>query len=139
MLNEITWGQYLAGTATTLLLYYAGVGLIFYRRELTNFFLSQKAKGQQQGRLLPVSKELQQLLIETDSILNGAGKNASKNEVLTKLRQRLARFTGLRSPAEKDAVLTHVRNQAAFLCEIYISREELADLLQPVEGETAGA
>jgi hypothetical protein len=129
MLNELSWGDYLAAVGLLLALYYTGVGILYYREEIKNL-LSPKQNTSLQGDPAPISVDeafegLEAVAKKVDSILERAGKGASKTMLLPELKQALANYGGLRIPAYKAAVFNHIIHQAKEICGAGISAQEL--------------
>lgn len=58
-------------------------------------------------------------------VLEKAGKNADKSELLTALKERLASYDGLRQPAFRIAISRYLEKYAKEICGVGFSVEEL--------------
>ncbi len=129
MLNELSWGDYLAAIGVLLAIYYTGVGILFYRTEIGNLIASRTRTSFKGEPDLPPAGEafegLEDIAKETSSILERAGNGASKTVLLPELKQALADYGGLRIPAYKAAVFNHIIHQAKEICGVGISADEL--------------
>lgn len=136
MLEQISWGDYMTATGVALSCYYAAVGLGFYRQEIRDFVVARKnaaAPGSKTttgtgttGKEIFLFESPETLLRDIDSILAAAGKQASKQQLLPQIQQRLASYTGLREPAYRNAVFNHIIQQSEKLCGLRISVQDLA-------------
>ncbi|UOE51344.1 hypothetical protein MTO98_09660 [Mucilaginibacter sp. SMC90] len=147
MLKGITWGQYLIAAVAIMLLWYAIIAVLYYRKEIKAIF---------KGKLkLPVKKEKPEALTEereeayTDpgeafdelesiaedikiSILEKAGKVAGKEELLGKLKERLANYGGLRQPAFRMAMNNFIIQHSEDICGVAFSEHELDEAWQAI-------
>jgi predicted dinucleotide-utilizing enzyme len=133
MLQGISWGTYLESAAILTAIYYTGVATIFYRGEIKALATakagsSEKADRSEAGATdhTAAFDNLESLVHEIDSILEQAGIQAAKDQLLPQLKAKLASYGGLRQPAYQAAVFNHIINQAKEICGIRISEEELA-------------
>lgn len=60
-----------------------------------------------------------------DGVLEKAGKNADKSELLSALKERLASYDGLRQPAFRIAISRYLEKYAKEICGVGFSVEEL--------------
>jgi hypothetical protein len=130
MFKVITWGNYITAAALLLACYYAVVFLLFYRAEIQNFITSLKnRKSSGNSDPLPVQEaqfeQLESIVHEIDSILESAGKTATKDQLLPQLNQKLANYGGLRSPAYRVAVFNHIIKQADEICGVRVTEQDL--------------
>ena len=130
MLKFITWGNYIAGSAALLACYYAVVLLAYYRSEIQSLITGSL----KQGHSATVAdapeaqfEELESIVHEIDGILEQAGKEATKDQLLPQLKRKLANYGGLRIPAYRVAVFNHITTQAEELCGVRISAKELEE------------
>lgn len=59
------------------------------------------------------------------SVLEQAGKETSKNQLLVQLKQRLANYTGLRQPAFRTALNHFIMQNAKEICGVDFTEKEL--------------
>jgi len=134
MLEQISWGNYLAGTATVLFCYYATVAATCYRSEIHDFLRRRRAA--ESGEQSPPSEAnktedsmefeaLELTVSKINSILKTAGKEVEKPQLLSQLRAVTTGYDGLRKPAFKAAVFNHITKQAEEICGVRISADEL--------------
>lgn len=142
MLNNVSWGQYFSGVILILVLYYLIITLIFYRDEIQSFLqpkISGTDAGQQKNHnadqttnalSVPEAEQaadgLQVVVSDLRGILE-AGKEASKEQLLEQLSQRLANYAGLRLPAFRAALSKFIIQHAESICGVILSEEELEE------------
>lgn len=135
MLEEISWGTYLTAFAVLAAVYYAVVGVLYYRNEI-NGFLKGKFKDKDEAvgdgpKAMEASgakggfDELEETVASLRNILEQAGKQASKEELLEQLNATLASYDGLRQPAFRNAIRNFIVINAESHCGIAFSEEEL--------------
>jgi hypothetical protein len=129
MLNNLSWGDYLAAIGLLLAIYYTGILALYFRSEIKRM-LSPKLRPSPADEPAGPSPDeafegLETIAKEISSILERAGKEASKTVLLSELRASLASYGGLRIPAYKAAVFNHITHQAREICGVGISAEEL--------------
>jgi len=131
ILNNLSWGDYFTGIGILLACYYIGVAAICYRTEINNLILGSGKEETTEGgdTTAPAPDEISELtkkaLHEINSILETAGKEAGKPELLMQLRQVLASYPGIRVPAYKNAVFDYIIREAKQICGVGISAAEL--------------
>ncbi|WP_214072601.1 hypothetical protein [Mucilaginibacter sp. dw_454] len=130
MLQGISWSAYLEAAIIVTAIYYACVAAVFYRTEF-KALLQPKAKAATYAVTDGSDKtaafeNLESLVHEIDSILEQAGNQATKDQLLPQLKAKLASYGGLRQPAYRAAVFNHIIKQAEEISGIRISEEELA-------------
>jgi hypothetical protein len=130
MLQGISWSTYLESAAVLTAIYYTGVAVIFYRDKI-KALLQPKVKtaaGSDTGSSdnIAAFENLESLVHEIDSILEQAGNQATKDQLLPQLKAKLATYGGLRQPAYRAAVFNHIIKQAEEISGVRISAEELA-------------
>jgi hypothetical protein len=131
MLQGISWSTYLEGAAILTAFYYAGMALVFYRGEIKTF-LQPKAKPAAKIHTSTTDdtaafEKLESIVHEIDSILEQAGTQATKDQLLPQLKAKLASYGGLRQPAYQAAVFNHIIKQAEEISGIRISADELGE------------
>jgi hypothetical protein len=130
MLQGISWSTYLASAAVLTAIYYTGVACVFYQKEI-KASLQPKAKTAGSAATgatddTAAFENLESLVHEIDSILEQAGNQATKNQLLPQLKAKLANYGGLRQPAYQAAVFNHIIKRAEEISGVRISAEELA-------------
>lgn len=131
LLNGISWGTYLLVLVILIAVYYIIIGALYYKKEFRSV-LSGKAKStevkqeeeQEQGDGL--FDELEEVVLDIRSnILEQAGKSVSKAVLLSRLKERLNNYRGLRDPAFRVAVNNYIIKHAEEICGVVCSEEEL--------------
>ncbi len=130
MLQGISWSAYLEAAVIVTAIYYTGVAAVFYRTEIKTL-LQPKAKatghiGADDSDKTAAFENLESLVHEIDSILEQAGNQATKDQLLPQLKAKLANYGGLRQPAYQAAVFNHIIKQTEEISGVRISAEELA-------------
>ncbi|WP_242917456.1 hypothetical protein [Pontibacter liquoris] len=133
MLNGISWHLYLAGAGALLGGYYLAAGLWLYRQELQALLLrKQRAAGatspEERGDEAPRYLSYEELEHVASQIRRGileAGKEASKQDLLRRIKASLATSGGLRLPASRGAINHYIVQQAQEICGVVFSEEEL--------------
>jgi hypothetical protein len=130
MLQGISWGIYLESAAVLTAIYYAGVAIVFYQPEMKALLQpkGEKINNADSGSTdhTATFEDLESAVHEIDSILEQAGTQAAKDQLLPQLKAKLASYGGLRQPAYRAAVFNHIIHQAEEICGIRISEGELA-------------
>lgn len=129
MLNELSWGDYLKAAGLLVAIYYLAVAVLYYRKEIRGL-LARAGSGSASADtgILSESEAFEVLEVitkEINSILEQAGKGASKPDLLARIRKVLANYGGLRIPAYKVAVFNHIIHEAQEICGVGISVQEL--------------
>lgn len=136
MLEPISWKNYVEGSAVVLAAYYAGVGLIYFRKEISALIrprslsataIQDRPATGNDAEGTPSLEALESSVRQIDSILEQAGKGVSKDQLLAQLKKELTNYGGLRIPAYRVAVFNHIIKQADELCGIGISADELEE------------
>lgn len=138
MLKGITWTDYLTVAAVLVLAWYAVVAVLYYRKEIKVFFkgryrLPGKNKAsvtdeyaEEDGEGNSTFEELENIVTDIKhSILEKAGKDATKAALLSQLKARLANYGGLRQPAFRVALNNFITANAESICGVAFSEEEL--------------
>lgn len=134
MLQAISWSTYLEGAAVLSAVYYSGIAIVFYWEEIKAFIISKNQPPTEQVRKAADGStdetiafdKLESIVHEIDSILEQAGTQATKDQLLPQLKAKLASYGGLRQPAYRVAVFNHIIKQAEGISGVRISAEELA-------------
>jgi hypothetical protein len=138
MFKSITWSNYFTAVVILLALWYGIIILVYYRKEVFNLISGKYKlpfKKKQQKAVTADEEEPEQEHtfeelegIVTDirhSILEVAGKQASKETLLSQLKSRLAFYGGLRQPAFRVAINNFIIQYAAEICGVAFSEDEL--------------
>jgi len=141
MLKGITWGQFLIAVVAVILFWYAVIAVVYYRKEIKAIFkgkLKLPVKTEKTAEADPHESEepytdpgeafdeLESIAEDIKiSILEKAGKEASKEELLGKLKERLANYGGLRQPAFRMAMNNFIIQHCEDICGVAISEQEL--------------
>jgi len=132
MLQGISWSNYLEAAAILTAIYYAVVGFVFYLEEIKALVTSKGTSLKKADKIntgtdnTAAFENLESLVHEIDSILEQAGNQAMKDQLLPQLKAKLASYGGLRQPAYRAAVFNHIIKQAEEISGIRISEDELA-------------
>lgn len=143
--------MYLAGAGVLLGLYYLAMVLWLYRHRIKEWATPRTGAplkaGEEAGDFLSYDALT---LVATEirhGILMEAGNQASKQELLTRLRAVLVHHGGLRTPASRGALNQFIVQQARALCGVTFSEEELereweslpwGEEPQPSQGQATG-
>ncbi|MDR2272015.1 MAG: hypothetical protein LBF27_14010 [Sphingobacterium sp.] len=126
MLENITWKSYLSAVAAMVIIYYAFYLIFFYRRSLKAKFQGTKlGKGSDQyseGSILDLDMLTEEI---RHSILEAAGKEVSKEELIVQFRHRLANYDGLSQPAVQHAINNFLIPASESICGVTFSDHEL--------------
>jgi hypothetical protein len=139
MFKSITWSNYSIAVVILLALWYGIIVLVYYRKELFNL-LNGKYKIPTRKKIIKASDDAEDTPEEEEhtfeelegivtdirhSILEEAGKEVSKDGLLTQLKKRLANYGGLRQPAFRLAVNNFIIQHAESICGVVFSEDEL--------------
>lgn len=135
MLDGITWETYLTAIAVLAAAYYAVVGVLYYRNEITGLLKGKykdKNGAAEDERDSPEANDakggfdgLEKMVASIRVILEQAGKEASKEKLLEQLNATLASYDGLRQPAFRNAIRNFIIIHAESICGVNFSEEEL--------------
>jgi hypothetical protein len=131
MLQGISWSTYLESAAILTAIYYTGVAFLYYRSEI-KALLQPKAKTAPHADTAnsdntAAFENLESLVHEIDSILEQAGNQATKDQLLPQLKAKLANYGGLRQPAYRAAVFNHIIKQAEEISGVRLSAGDLEE------------
>lgn len=131
LFNGISWGNFLLAAGTLTAAYYVAIGALYYRKEISTLLsgngrppngMDQQEADGGEGSF----EQLEAVVLDLRSnILEEAGNTVSKNDLLTRLQLRLTNYDGLRHPAYRAAVNNFIIRDAADLCGVDFSEEEL--------------
>jgi hypothetical protein len=143
MQAAISWSQYLTAVLIVTAGYYIFIGFKFYRKEISEL-LSGKWKRSRPIKTEEENKgnkdfsgsynqvmegsfdELEEVVEDLRrAILEMAGKQTDKDELLSSLKHRLAHYTGLRKSAFRVAINHYIIRQAKETCAVAFTEEEL--------------
>lgn len=137
MLSHYSWGDYLLTVCVLTGTYYLVIGFIYFRRDmklpfskarLSSVHSKEKNKSPESDRSELLAEELEMVANDLRyAILEKAGKNASKPQLLDQLLSRLENYTGLRQPAYRVAISNYVIRHAKEICGVEFSAEELEE------------
>ncbi|WP_147300378.1 hypothetical protein [Dyadobacter luteus] len=147
MQAAISWSNYVIGVSIVAVGYYLFIGLKYYRKELSDLFsgkLFQKKIQRHTNNNKDFSGDYSQVMEGTfdeleevvedlrRAILEKAGKQTSKHDLLQFLKRRLEHYSGLRKPAFRVAINHYIIRQAAETCQISFHEDELNEAWQQV-------
>jgi len=126
MLENITWKSYITAVAVAVCIYYIFILLNSYRSKMKSMILGRQ-NGQEPGEFIEGGFEELEKLTEKirHSILEEAGKDASKAELIAQFRHQLANYDGLRQPAFRVALTNFLIQKSESICGITFTSEEL--------------
>ena len=134
MLGKISWSNYLEAVALLIAGYYVVIGILYYRAEIKQilngkFKRKQKISGDDTapGEMEAADfDELEAVVADLkNDVLEQAGKEATKDQLLLQLQQRLANYGGLRRPAYRVAINHFIIEKAKDICGVAYSEDEL--------------
>lgn len=128
MFRFITWGEYFIGLSVVLAVYYILLAAFCYRREIANLIKGGITHQENSTNKNNDIEDLEQVVREVNGILEKAGKEAGKSELLEQLKDRLASFAGLRHPAYRVAITNYIIRYAKTFCGVAFSEEELEEV-----------
>lgn len=135
MLSKFTWSDYLGAMGVLVLIYYVVIAALYYRTEIKNILSGKfkfRTKNISDGNAAPGEleeadfDELEAVVADLKrSTLEQAGLNATKDQLLLQLKQRLASYDGLRRPAFRVAVNNYIIQHSKEICGVAFSEREL--------------
>jgi len=133
MLHNISWADYITAIGLAMLLYYIAVILLYYRDEAIGFIRREPSPlspgtstlAQQAASKEEIFDGLESVVADLITVLRKAGKDASKEEVLSQLRQRLENYAGLPHPAFRKVINNNIITHAAAHCGLQFDEREL--------------
>jgi hypothetical protein len=136
MFTSISWQSYLVGVGSFLVVYYAVIGVKFYKKELKGFF-----KPKSTGGLMPQGIEDSQLKIEDDfqdvenlitrvkEVFELAGKEGlNKSEVEDFLALVFSDFPTIKDEGLRASVNEFVASEARKIEQIELNFDEVGQL-----------
>lgn len=134
MLSNVSWEQFLTGVSLLLLVYYAVIGYRYFRKDI-HIFLSGKLHKRSEGVINdPESsvshpdsfEELEAIVADLRyAVIERAGKQISKENLLEQLNLRLTGYQGLQKPAFRLAINNAIIVHAKDICGVVLSEYEL--------------
>ena len=136
MLQHITWTQYSIAIFSLLVIYYVVYFIRFQRHRYSRFLDKLEEDSINEAAVEPIEreqKEAEELLNQLEilvnrirtGILEKAGIEATKDQILTGLAQEVASFGGLSQPAYQHALNNYIIEHAIRICGLEITEEEL--------------
>jgi len=140
MLNKVSWSEYAGVIVILLIIYYLYIGARYYRHEIKTLLSGKLPKTMRKDNAAQKSEglsndpsfdELETVVNDLRySVLDKAGNPADKAELLGKIKQRLANYSGLRKPAYRVAINNYILTNAKELCGVVFSESELNAALE---------
>lgn len=141
MQAAISWSNYVIGVSIVAVGYYIFIGFKYYRKEIKQLFsgelFKRKAIKQKTDDNKEFSGDYSQVMEGTfdeleevvedlkRAILEEAGKQTGKPDLLQVLQKRLEHYSGLRKPAFRVAVNHYIIRQVSETCQITFTEDEL--------------
>lgn len=133
MLEQITWNNYFTAVAIILVIYYLLIALLYYRGEISEKINRYMKSGtvapeeieDESSTGSSAFNELEAIVAGIKGILEEAGKEAGKEELLERLGNILASYEGLGSPAFRGAINNYIIGHAEKICAVSFDEEEL--------------
>ncbi len=127
MLSRISWSEFAVGALALVAGYYAVIGFL-YRSEVKMFIQRKLSKNRPSNGLMAeeTGDELEMVVNDLRyAVLERAGLNAAKEELLQDLRNRLKDYQGLHKPAFRYAINNYIIQHAKEINGAAFSAEEL--------------
>lgn len=141
MLEAITWNHYFSTLAIGLTLYYLGVAIIYYPKELRSLISGkswsfmpkpQQEKERHLSRTehnwIDPYEELEITVAELKGILEKAGTTTAASRLFHSIRQILSNHPGLREPAFRVAITNFLFEHIPKINRLDIQESELNSL-----------
>lgn len=129
MLNGISWGTYLGSVAVLAGLYYSGVGLFYYKQELSGLLSSgfkKKPEDDEDGPTSAMALTAYELFIrEVDAVITGLGKEATKPEVIAALRPMVTDYATTKNMGYLPAAINHIAKKVEDTCGVWVIAQDL--------------
>ena len=129
-ITSISWKTYITVTAIAVAIYYIIILSLYYRQNIRKLMkgrqdLEYEIDQSGEGHFSSF-EELEELVEEIrHSILEQAGKEANKTDLLKQISERVANYDGLRQPAYRIALNNFIIQHAESICGVTFSEEEL--------------
>ncbi|TXE04758.1 hypothetical protein [Algoriphagus aquimarinus] len=133
MLDTISWGEFLKGIGTVLILYYGVVFIRYFRSDVSSFLIKVSRREQpcsfgrsENGTGASAMQRVGDLLLEIDQEI--IPKAQTKQELIEHLRSILLRSELPDDPHIRGILISHML-LASKVRHLEITQEELLDLL----------
>lgn len=133
MLDTISWGEFLKGIGTVLILYYGVVFIRYFRSDFSEFLTKESRRGlsgsfgrSENGTGVSAMQRVGDLLLEIDQEVIPKAQN--KQELIGHLRSILLRSQLPDEPEIRTILISHML-LASKVRHLEITQEELLDLL----------
>jgi hypothetical protein len=139
MLSNVSWSEFVIAVVALLIIYYLVIGIGYLRGDAAALLSKlQKKNDPAEGRPEIRSDtftggseglaELEDIVADLKySVLEKAGRNPNKEELLTGIVKRLRHYSGLGKPAYRVALNNYIIWHTNDLCGITLTDEELHD------------
>ncbi|MNU14607.1 hypothetical protein D3C71_27230 [compost metagenome] len=136
MLQQITWTQYISAMVILLVIYYL-IYFIRFHRKGYNRLLDKLEQGQvddlDEEEIKNEQKEAEELLNQLELLVNRirsgvlekAGTEATKDQILEGISKEVASFGGLSQPAYQHALNNYIIEHSIKICGVEISEDDL--------------
>jgi len=141
MLEAITWTHYFSAMAICLPLYYLGVAVYYYPKEIRSLLSgnsikfsplglqeNQKSQTSTEINRVDLYEELETTVAELNRILKKAGTTTGKKQLFQLLHQSLSNHPRLRDPAFRNAITNFLSEHIPKTNRIPISDSDLDSL-----------
>lgn len=136
MLQQITWAQYITVITILLVIYYGMYIYKYYLGNLNNLLNKAEENPDEEiygFQIDDEKKQAEELLNQLEvlvnrirtGILEKAGTEATKEQLLTEIAQVVVSFGGLSQPAYQHALNNYIIEHAIRICGVEISEEDL--------------
>lgn len=136
MLQHITWTQYISVLVILLIIYYLIYFIRFHRKGYTRLLdkLEQGAVTDLEEEEIEKEKnEAEELLNQLELLVNRirsgvlekAGTEATKDQILEGISKEVASFGGLSQPAYQHALNNYIIEHSMKICGVEISEDDL--------------
>lgn len=136
MLQHITWTQYISVLVILLIIYYLIYFIRFHRKGYTRL-LDKLEQGEvsdlEEEEIEKEKNEAEELLNQLELLVNRirsgvlekAGTEATKDQILAGISKEVASFGGLSQPAYQHALNNYIIEQSMKICGVEISEDDL--------------
>jgi hypothetical protein len=135
MLSEISWSAFIQYTLLLLMIYYCGVGFLFYRRELIAFQESIMKGRKPESREEPAAGDrktktpIERLREELDVYYEGCAKlRPVKEEYLMGLQVVVRESHCVPTASERIQLHRSIRDRSQTICSIALTDQEVDGL-----------
>lgn len=136
MLQHITWTQYISVLVIMLIIYYLIYFIRFHRKGYTHL-LDKLEQGEvtdlEEEEIEKEKNEAEELLNQLELLVNRirsgvlekAGTEATKDQILEGISKEVASFGGLSQPAYQHALNNYIIEHSMKICGVEISEDDL--------------